>query len=97
MATKTTKKVTDKNKAPVAAAPVATPVTTAPPVPPKPQFPEVNMPCKRGKDLMTKGSSCDSKRAWNTSPVAGGKNASFKCMKCNYQWNVPMGGVFNGA
>ena len=96
MATKTTKKVTDKNKAPVAAAPVATPVA-APPVPPKPQFPEVNMPCKRGKDLMTKGSSCDSKRAWNTSPVAGGKNASFKCMKCNYQWNVPMGGVFNGA
>jgi len=61
----------------------------------KSEFPEVNIPCQRGKDLLTKGSSCDSKRAWNTSPRQGGRQASFKCMKCKHCWSVAMGGVFS--
>ena len=58
--------------------------------------PEVNMPCQRVKDLKTKGQSCDSKRAYNTSPTSGGKTASFECIKCGHSWTVAMGGSFAG-
>ncbi len=61
-----------------------------------PPGPEVNMPCKRGKDLKTKGQSCDSKRAYNLSKTAGGKQAAFECVKCGHQWTVAMGGSFTG-
>jgi hypothetical protein len=58
--------------------------------------PEVNTPCQRGKDLKTKGQSCDSRRAYNTSPRPGGKVASFECVKCHHTWTVAMGGSFAG-
>ena len=58
--------------------------------------PEVNMPCQRGKDLKTKGQACDSKRAFNISPQQGGKQATFRCVKCNHTWSVAMGGSFAG-
>jgi hypothetical protein len=61
-----------------------------------PPGPEVNMPCKRGKDLKTKGQSCDSKRAYNLSKETGGKQAAFECCKCGHQWTVAMGGSFAG-
>jgi hypothetical protein len=57
--------------------------------------PEVNMPCQRGKDIKSKGQHCNGKRAYNTSPVPGGKNASFECCTCGFQWTVAMGGSFN--
>ena len=58
--------------------------------------PEVNLPCQRGKDLKTKGQSCDGRRAYNMSAVAGGKQASFECCKCGFTWTVAMGGSFAG-
>ena len=59
------------------------------------KYPEVNMPCKRGQDLLTKGTSCDSKMAYNMSPSSGSNTATFKCVKCNYTWSVALGGQFN--
>ena len=59
--------------------------------------PEVNIPCQRGKDLKTKGQHCDGKRAYNTSPTEGGRQASFQCIKCGFQWSVDMGGSFSRA
>lgn len=56
--------------------------------------PEVNIPCQRGKDMKTKGQSCDSKRAFNISKNPGGSHASFQCLKCGFQWEVAMGGNF---
>jgi transposase-like protein len=59
----------------------------------KKKYPEVNMPCQRGKDQLTKGSHCDSKMAYNMSEP-GSRMPSFKCVKCGFTWMVPMGGSF---
>lgn len=56
--------------------------------------PKVLVPCKRGNDRLTEGQRCDSKTAYQLSPQ-GSKAPAFKCVKCNYEWIVPIGGAFN--
>jgi transposase-like protein len=58
--------------------------------------PEVMVKCKRGTDRLTEGESCDSKLAYQLSQP-GSSVASFKCKKCGFSWNVPLGGSFVGV
>jgi hypothetical protein len=58
------------------------------------EHPEVFVKCKRGSDIMTNGESCDSNRALKLSPD-GSNNVSFRCLKCNHQWFISIGGSVN--
>jgi len=55
---------------------------------------KVHMACRRGIDRLTKGQSCDSRMAYKlTDPKS--KAPAFKCVKCGFEWIVPIGGSFN--
>lgn len=58
------------------------------------EFPVVFMPCKRGKDVMTSGQSCNSREAYKLSKD-GDRVASFKCKKCSHAWSLDVGGTVN--
>lgn len=55
---------------------------------------EVMVKCKRGSDRLTEGQHCDSKTAEQLSDP-GSRIASFRCKKCGYSWDVPLGGSFD--
>lgn len=57
--------------------------------------PIVLVKCKRGNDRLTEGQFCDSKSAEQLSQP-GASVAVFKCTKCDFSWNVPLGGSFVG-
>lgn len=70
-------------------------VQAAPPEPaPKPVFPSVFAPCKRGKDPATNGQFCNGRRANRISEM-GAQSVHFKCETCGYSWHVPVGGAIN--
>lgn len=56
--------------------------------------PKVLVACKRGSDRVTEGQSCDSKTAYRLTQ-SGSHAPRFKCVKCGYEWIVPVGGQFN--
>lgn len=55
--------------------------------------PVVFAACKRGTDQITKGQSCDGKRATRMTPE-GSSNVRFCCKECGFSWNVAIGGNF---
>ncbi len=60
------------------------------------EHPDVQVKCKRGHDRLTEGEHCDSLTAFQISDP-GARVASFKCKKCGFSWNVPLGGAFVGV
>jgi hypothetical protein len=58
------------------------------------EYPVVHMVCRRGGDQRTAGQKCDGRQAWKISQD-GSRNVLLKCCKCNYSWNVPVGGHFS--
>lgn len=55
-------------------------------------YPEIFAKCKRGSDKLTEGQDCTSNRAKKMSPD-GSSVVIFQCLKCNYQWSIPIGGI----
>lgn len=71
----------------------------APPTPragDDPTHPVVNAKCRRGQDKQTEGQACQSLSAENMTPT-GSNTIHFRCVKCKYDWRVPMGGTFQGV
>jgi hypothetical protein len=56
--------------------------------------PVINMKCRRGSDKATTGQNCDGMLAEKLMED-GNRNAAFRCVKCKFRWNVPVGGVVN--
>lgn len=56
--------------------------------------PVVNMKCRRGRNGVTKGQSCDGMLAEKLLKD-GDRNAAFRCMKCKFRWSVAVGGEIN--
>jgi len=58
--------------------------------------PIVLVPCKRGRDQKTAGTSCSSKKAYKLSED-GAKLVRFKCVECGHTWTIPVGGQFTAV
>jgi hypothetical protein len=60
----------------------------------KEKLEEVFAICKRGSDKNTTGQKCDSNTAKKLNSE-GSHVVIFRCTKCSFQWNVPIGGSFS--
>lgn len=54
----------------------------------------VHAACKRGRDVTTRGQSCDSLSAVKLSKKGVGY-LTLQCTKCSHIWTIPVGGSFN--
>lgn len=60
------------------------------------EHPIVLVACKRGTDQLTRGQACDSRNVYKLSQD-GAHNVMYKCVKCGFSWNVPVGGAFTAC
>ncbi len=58
------------------------------------RYPVAFVRCTRGSSPATKGSSCDSRRAYKMSRD-GSPNPMYKCVKCKHTFTVNVGGSFS--
>lgn len=55
--------------------------------------PTVFIRCTRGSDPMTKGQSCDSRKAYKLS-ADGHPSPMYQCVKCKHTFAIGLGGHF---